>query len=66
MGLGNPNDIANACIYLMSDASRWVMGSNLVVDGGGIRRGEISHWCFFVTYDVEGCWNCKKEGQSQL
>ena len=33
MGLGNPNDIANACIYLMSDASRWVMGSNLVVDG---------------------------------
>lgn len=34
LGLGNPNDIANACIYLLSDASRWVTGSNLVVDGG--------------------------------
>lgn len=40
MGLGNPNDIANACIYLLSDASRWVTGSNLVVDGG-VRRGEV-------------------------
>lgn len=34
LGLGNPEDIANACIYLLSDASRWVTGSNLVVDGG--------------------------------
>ena len=34
LGLGNPNDIAKACIYLLSDASRWVTGSNLVVDGG--------------------------------
>lgn len=38
MGLGNPNDIANACIYLLSDASRWVTGSNLVVDGGYTTR----------------------------
>jgi NAD(P)-dependent dehydrogenase (short-subunit alcohol dehydrogenase family) len=34
LGLGNPEDVANACIYLLSDASRWVTGSNLVVDGG--------------------------------
>ncbi len=38
MGLGNPNDIANACIYLLSDASHWVTGSNLVVDGGYTTR----------------------------
>ena len=34
LGLSNLKDIANACIYLLSDASRWVTGSNLVVDGG--------------------------------
>ena len=33
LGLGNPEDIANAYIYLLSDASRWVTGSNLVVGG---------------------------------
>jgi len=38
LGLGNPSDIANACIYLLSDASRWVTGSNLVVDGGYTTR----------------------------
>lgn len=34
LGLGRTTDISNACIYLMSDASRWVTGQNLVVDGG--------------------------------
>lgn len=34
LGLGQPNDISNACIYLLSDASRWVTGQNLIVDGG--------------------------------
>lgn len=38
LGLGNPEDIANACIFLLSDASRWVTGSNLVVDGGYTTR----------------------------
>ena len=38
LGLGNPNDIAKACIYLLSDASLWVTGSNLVVDGGDTTR----------------------------
>jgi NAD(P)-dependent dehydrogenase (short-subunit alcohol dehydrogenase family) len=31
---GKVNDIAYAMIYLLSDASSWVTGSNLVVDGG--------------------------------
>jgi NAD(P)-dependent dehydrogenase (short-subunit alcohol dehydrogenase family) len=34
LGLGQTQDIANACVYLLSDASRWVTGINLVVDGG--------------------------------
>ena len=34
LGLGTTVDIANACVYLLSDASRWVTGHNLVVDGG--------------------------------
>ena len=34
LGLGETIDIANACIYLLSDASRWVTGTNLFVDGG--------------------------------
>jgi len=35
MGIGEPADIANACIYLLSDAAKWVTGSILTVDGGG-------------------------------
>lgn len=34
LGIGMPEDVAFACIYLLSDASRWVTGTNLVVDGG--------------------------------
>ena len=34
LGLGTPVDVANACVYLLSDASRWVTGQNLIVDGG--------------------------------
>lgn len=31
---GEPEDVANAAIYLLSDASKWVTGTSLVVDGG--------------------------------
>lgn len=34
LGLGQCSDISNACIYLLSDASRWVTGQNFIVDGG--------------------------------
>lgn len=34
LGFGTPSDIANACIYLLSDASRWVTGSVFTIDGG--------------------------------
>ena len=34
LGLGEPIDIANACVFLLSPASKWITGTNLVVDGG--------------------------------
>lgn len=32
--LGEVSDIANGAVYLLSDASSWVTGQNLVIDGG--------------------------------
>jgi NAD(P)-dependent dehydrogenase (short-subunit alcohol dehydrogenase family) len=32
--LGEPEDIADACLFLASPAARWITGHNLVVDGG--------------------------------
>lgn len=34
LGLGQPEDVANAAVYLLSDASRWVTGITLIMDGG--------------------------------
>jgi NAD(P)-dependent dehydrogenase (short-subunit alcohol dehydrogenase family) len=31
---GNPEEVAYAAIYLLSDASNWVTGSSLTIDGG--------------------------------
>lgn len=32
--LGTPEDIGNGAVYLLSDASSWITGTNLVIDGG--------------------------------
>jgi NAD(P)-dependent dehydrogenase (short-subunit alcohol dehydrogenase family) len=31
---GKPEEVAYAVVYLLSDASKWVTGSNLLIDGG--------------------------------
>ncbi|PKD43240.1 SDR family NAD(P)-dependent oxidoreductase [Rhodohalobacter barkolensis] len=38
LGLGKPEDVAHAAVYLLSDASAWVTGTNLFVDGGYTAR----------------------------
>lgn len=34
LGLGTLDDVANGSIYMLSDASRWVTGTCLIMDGG--------------------------------
>lgn len=36
---GQPDDIANSVLFLVSDRASWLTGSNLVVDGGEFPRG---------------------------
>ncbi len=33
--LGDPQDIANACLFAASEAARWMTGANIVIHGGG-------------------------------
>lgn len=34
LGYGTPEDVANATIFLLSDASRWMTGQSVTLDGG--------------------------------
>jgi NAD(P)-dependent dehydrogenase (short-subunit alcohol dehydrogenase family) len=36
--LGTPDDVADAALFLMSDAARWISGAALPVDGGMLAR----------------------------
>jgi NAD(P)-dependent dehydrogenase (short-subunit alcohol dehydrogenase family) len=38
--IGRPDEIAQAALYLASDASAFVTGTTLVIDGGGLAGGE--------------------------
>ena len=37
--IGEPQDIANAAIFLASDLANWITGQTIVVDGGSQLRG---------------------------
>ena len=43
---GEPDDIAGAAIYLLSDASQWVTGQQFVIDGGLTAGG--GDWWFLI------------------
>lgn len=34
LGFGEPDDIAYASVYLLSNVSKWITGSDMIVDGG--------------------------------
>lgn len=34
LGFGEPSDVANAIVFFLSDASRWITGANLILGGG--------------------------------
>jgi NAD(P)-dependent dehydrogenase (short-subunit alcohol dehydrogenase family) len=34
LGFGEPEDVANAIIFLLSDAAKWITGTEIVMDGG--------------------------------
>lgn len=34
LGFGQPEDVANAAVFFLSPASRWITGTTLVLDGG--------------------------------
>lgn len=34
LGLGKTTDISYSCVFLLSDASRWITGQNIIIDGG--------------------------------
>lgn len=36
--LGTPEDVGDACVFLLSDLARWITGADLVVDGGVLAR----------------------------
>lgn len=34
LGFGEPEDVAHACVFLLSDASKWMTGTEITLDGG--------------------------------
>lgn len=39
LGVGLPEDAANAAVFLLSDASRWITGTTITLDGGFLLGG---------------------------
>lgn len=34
LGLGQPNDVSGVVLFLLSDAAKWITGTDIIVDGG--------------------------------
>jgi NAD(P)-dependent dehydrogenase (short-subunit alcohol dehydrogenase family) len=34
LGLGHTSDVASAAVFLLSDESKWITGTNMIIDGG--------------------------------
>ena len=34
LGFGDPKDVSNLCMFLLSDLSKWITGTSIIVDGG--------------------------------
>lgn len=34
LGIGNPEDVSGMVLFLLSDRSKWITGTNIIVDGG--------------------------------
>jgi NAD(P)-dependent dehydrogenase (short-subunit alcohol dehydrogenase family) len=41
LGLGEPEDVANATVFFLSDASRWITRNYFMLDGGMTARVTI-------------------------
>lgn len=39
LGVGTPEDVANTAVFLLSDASRWITGITITLDGGFLLGG---------------------------
>ena len=36
LGTGKPEDVSGAVLFLLSDAARWITGTDMVIDGGSL------------------------------
>jgi NAD(P)-dependent dehydrogenase (short-subunit alcohol dehydrogenase family) len=41
--IGQPDDVVNAALFLLSDEASYITGHNLVVDGGWVASGGVGH-----------------------
>ena len=39
LGVGHPEDVANAAVFLLSDASKWITGTTITLEGGCLLNG---------------------------